>query len=117
MPAVPADTNALPRLPQSYIRTNRVDTPGDLVARHTRILEARPDSLLYQRITVTDAARFYLDPNLAAARLRDRELDDFEISTWLADLNCFHGGTSFNSGRWRIIVLACGDIGAAGTCV
>jgi len=46
---------------------------------------------------VTDAARFYLDTNLATAWLRDRALDDFEISTWLADLNGFHGGTSFNS--------------------
>jgi hypothetical protein len=41
---------------------------------------------------VTDAARFYLDTNLATGGLRDWALDDFEIFTWLADLNGFHGG-------------------------
>jgi hypothetical protein len=96
MPAVPADTNTLPRLPQSDVRTHSIDASGDLVPRHARILKTRQQSLFHQRIAVTDAARFYLDTNLATAWLRDRALDDFKISTWLADLNGFHGGTSFN---------------------
>jgi hypothetical protein len=96
MPAVPADTNTLPRLPKSDVRTHCIDASGDLVPRHARILNTRQQSLFHQRIAVTDAARFYLDTNLATVWLRDRALDDFEISTWLADLNGFHGGTSFN---------------------
>jgi hypothetical protein len=96
MPAVPAHTNALTGPPKSYVGTNGIDAPGDLMPRHTRILNTRPESFFHQRIAVTDAARFYLDTNLATAWLRDWALDDFEISTWLAVLNGFHGGTSFN---------------------
>jgi hypothetical protein len=113
MPAVPADTNTLPRLPQSYVRSNCIDASGDLVPGHTRVLNTRQQSLFHQRIAVTDAARFYLDTNLATVWLRDRTLDDFEISTWLADLNGFHGGDLFQLRRWRVIVLVYVDIGTA----
>jgi hypothetical protein len=43
---------------------------------------------------VTDSACLDFDADLAASRLGDGALDDFEITAWLADLNGFHMKTS-----------------------
>jgi hypothetical protein len=87
---MPADAHALARLPFGYVRANRVDAPSDLVPRHARILDSRPESFFHQSIAVADAACFDLDPHLPASGLRDRALNHFEISSRFADLHGFH---------------------------
>ena len=81
MSAVPADTDPLPGLPLRDVRANCVDAPGDLMPGDARILQSGESGLLYDGVAVTDAASFHLDPNLGAARLRDRAFDYFEVST------------------------------------
>jgi hypothetical protein len=43
---------------------------------------------------VADAAGLNFNAHLPAAGLRNGTLDDFKISTGLADLDGFHGGSS-----------------------
>jgi hypothetical protein len=87
---MPTDTDALPRFPERDVRTDGVDASGNLVAGHTRIFDAGPVTFFDQSIAVTDSAGFYLDADLASSGIGDGAIDDFEISTWLADLNRFH---------------------------
>jgi hypothetical protein len=96
--AMPADTHALAGLPLRYIGANHVDAPGNLVARNARVLQPGKSRLLDDGIAVTDTAGFYFDPDLGAARLRDRTLNDFEVSTRFADLCGFHNFSSESAG-------------------
>src|SRR5206468_2016841 len=52
MSAVPAHPGPLAGLPVNDIRPDRIDASGDLVARNTRILQARPETILDQHIAV-----------------------------------------------------------------
>jgi hypothetical protein len=90
MPAVPAHTNALSDLPLRHIGADLIDAAGNLVSGNAGILNARPKTFFHQRIAVADAAGFDFDAHLPAPGLGSWTLDDFEISTWLADLNGFH---------------------------
>jgi hypothetical protein len=54
-------------------------------------LQAWPGTFFDQSITVADAAGFHFDADLATGGFWDGAIDDFEISTGLADLNRFHG--------------------------
>lgn len=90
MSAVPADADPLSGLPLCDVRSDCVDAPGNLMAGDARILQTGEAGLLYEEVTVTNAARFNLDSNLGAARLRNRALHDFKIATRLADLGDFH---------------------------
>jgi hypothetical protein len=100
---VPSHSNPLTGLPQRDVGANRVNAPGDFVARHSRILNPRPVPFFHQHVAVTDATGFYLDSYLAASRLWNRALNDFEISTWLAHLHCFHKNPSFLHHRDEIL--------------
>lgn len=90
MSTVPSDAHTLPSFPLSHVRTDGVDAPGNLVAGNTRIFDARPESIFDQLIAVADTAGFDLDPDLAAAGLRNGAIDDLKIATGFADLNGFH---------------------------
>jgi hypothetical protein len=83
---------------------------GDLVSGHAGLLDAGPMSFFDQGVAVTDAAGFYLDANLAAAGLRGGALDNFEVSTCLADLNDFHGSHRWGEGfsGFKVSRLNCG---------
>src|SRR3954467_3671795 len=59
MPAMPADTNALARLPLRDVGANRVDPAGNFVAGNTRILQSGESRLLDDGVAVTDAAGFH----------------------------------------------------------
>ena len=90
MSAMPADADALAGLPLRDVGANRVDASGNLMAGNARVLQSGKARLLYDGVAVADAAGFNLDPNLGAARLRNRTFDDFEVSTGFADLCGFH---------------------------
>ena len=101
--AMPSHTDSLPWLPQRYVGANRVDASGDLVAGDARILKSRPDPFFDQRVAVADAAGLDLNSHLAAARMGDRTLDEFEISAWLADLDCSHNMFSHRLGAAKCL--------------
>ena len=67
MSAVPADTYPLPGLPLRDVRSDCVDAPGDLMPGDARVLQTGEAGLLYEEVTVADAASFNLDPDLGAA--------------------------------------------------
>src|SRR5579863_71738 len=90
MTAMPADAYALAGLPKGDVGSNLVDAARDLVPRHSRILDSRPIPMFNQFVAVANATGFYLDSYLLTPRFGNRALYDFEISTWLADLNGFH---------------------------
>jgi hypothetical protein len=71
---------------------DRIDAPGNLVARHSRILNW-PEPLLYERIAVADTAGFHLDAHLPTPGLWNRTLDNFKVSSWLANLYGFHANS------------------------
>jgi hypothetical protein len=90
---MPSHAYPLTGLPQRDIGADRIDAAGDLMAWHARILKSGPHAFLNQRVAVADAARFHLDANLAATRLGHGALNDFEITSGLADLHGFHTGS------------------------
>jgi hypothetical protein len=90
VPAVPSHTHPLARFPLRDVSSNRIDAPGDFVARNPRVLQSRESRLLHDGVAVANSAGFNLDPDLGVARLGNRALDDFEVSTRFADLCDFH---------------------------
>ena len=99
--AVPSHSHPLAGLPQRNVGADRVDAPGNFVARHSRILNSRPEPFLYECVAVADTAGFHLEAHLPASRLWSWALDDFKSSSWLADLYGFHG--EFLSMRLRVL--------------
>ncbi len=84
--AVPSQADPLASFPEGDVGPNRIDASGNLMARHSRILNSRPVSPFHQRVAVADAASFHLDAYLPAAGLWNRAVHNFKIPSWLADL-------------------------------
>ena len=90
MSAMPAYADALTFLPFNDVIADCIDAARDFMTRHTRILKPGPKTLLDDKIAVANAARVHFHANLPSARLRDVAFHQFEVSTGLADLRCFH---------------------------
>src|SRR5690242_1181902 len=90
VPAMPAHTHALARLPLRDVSSDGVNASRNLMARNTRVLQSGKARLLHDGITVTDAAGLHLDPDLGSAGLGNGAFHYFEISTRFADLRDFH---------------------------
>ena len=90
VPAMPSHADALAGLPLSDVSADGINAPCNFVPWHARILNSRPVSLFHQGVAVADAAGLHLDANLSSARFWNRTFNDFEISTWFADLYGFH---------------------------
>src|ERR1700722_17892230 len=88
--AMPSNSHALTRLPQSDVGADGIDATGNLVARHSRVLNSRPVPFFHKRVAMADAAGFHLDAHLPASGLRSWSLDDFEITSRLANLDGLH---------------------------
>lgn len=65
MSSVPSHTDPLAWFPLTHARTYRVDDPGNLMSRHTRILNSRPQTILGKNIAVTDPAGLHLNQNMS----------------------------------------------------
>ena len=76
--AVPADADAVARLPLRHLGAHRVDAPGDFVAGDARQREPGKRPPLHERVAVADAARLDLDADLRGTRFRDLALDHLE---------------------------------------
>src|SRR5690349_3336065 len=92
MPAVPAYPHAIATLPHGDIFAHSVDTPRNLVPWRTRILQSPqgPMPFFDNRVTVTDPTGLDLDAYLSASRLRNRSLNNFEITSGTRKLDGFH---------------------------
>jgi hypothetical protein len=98
MSAMPANADALARFPLCDIGAHRIYASGDFMSGDARIFDAGPMTFFHQGIAVTNAARLDLDTNLATDWLGNRALNDFKVSTGLADLNGFHGERFLSAG-------------------
>jgi len=87
---MPADSDALARLPVGNVSTNGVDAAGNFVSGNAWILDAGPVALFYQGVAVTDAAGFDLNPDLVAGGVWDVSFDEFEVTAGFGNLNNFH---------------------------
>src|SRR5207249_1058405 len=90
MSTVPPDTDAPTLFPASDAAADRIDPPGDFMARHTGILNPGPETFFDEHVAVANAARLHLHANLSRARLRDVAFYQFPISAWFADLRRLH---------------------------
>ena len=88
--AVPADTDPLARCPSGNACTDRINDSGNLMPWDSRVLYARPESLLGERVAVTDASSLHLDTRLPGARLGCFPLDNFQGPFWASDLRGTH---------------------------
>jgi hypothetical protein len=61
MPSVPAHADPLSLFPRLHVGADLVDDAGHLVARNTRVLNARPVAFLQEHVAVADAAGLDLD--------------------------------------------------------
>src|SRR5262249_54031277 len=80
MPAMPADADTLPYLPVRHVCAHCINASGNLVTGHPRVLNSRPVSFFDQRVAMTNAAGFHLDPNLCAVRAGNLAFDNFKIA-------------------------------------
>jgi hypothetical protein len=87
---VPANTDALACFPIRNAVACKIDNSRDFMTRDARIFDTGPQTFLYERVAVTNAARFDFDPNLSRTGLRNFAIDDFEIAAGFADLRDFH---------------------------
>jgi hypothetical protein len=87
---VPADADALAFLPRRNALAHFVHNAGDFVAGDTGILNAGPQALFREYVTVANSTSLHLDPNVSGFWRRNIALDDFEISSRLGDLRHLH---------------------------
>jgi hypothetical protein len=71
MSTMPAYAYALTVFPSSDIGAEGINPARDFMARHARILNARPKALFDEYITVADAARLHPHANLSNIGLQD----------------------------------------------
>lgn len=62
MSSVPSHANSLAWFPFTRARTYRIDDPGNFMTRHTRVLDARPQTILGKNIAMTDPTGLYFNP-------------------------------------------------------
>lgn len=88
--AVPANTNTIPFLPICDAIAYRIDTSGDFMTGHSRILESGPKAFFDQNVTVANAAGINFYSHLSGTWLRNRAFYYFKITASFANLGCFH---------------------------
>src|SRR5205814_3147120 len=88
--AVPAYSDSLAFRPLRDIASDRIDSTGNFMTRHTWILNSWPQAVLHQHIAVANATRFDFDANLPRSGLRDVALHQFPVSAGFADLRRLH---------------------------
>lgn len=86
MTAMPAHTHVLARFPLRHTGAHGIHDADDFMARHTRILQARPVAFLHQRIAVADATSLNFDAHPAGDGLGNFTLDNFKRFVRSGDL-------------------------------
>jgi hypothetical protein len=90
MPSVPSHTDPLAQHPLTHVRTYRIDDPDNFMARHTRVLDPRPQTLLSKNIAVTDSAGLHLNQNMPHCGTWYLSLHELQRSSRLPYVHCFH---------------------------
>ena len=71
MATVSAYANAIAFLPSRDAHSKSIKAAGNFMARHTRILQPRPEPFFYQHVAVADPAGFHFYPHLPRALVRE----------------------------------------------
>src|SRR5687767_6255114 len=91
MSAVPPDTHTLCKVPARNRVTQFVNKTDYFVPRNTRKLQSRVQSILSERVTMTNAAGLHFDTDLSRAGFRNVAMSDLELCSGrrnLRDLHC-----------------------------
>jgi hypothetical protein len=87
---VPTYSDTVTDLPGISVWSGRIDDPGDLVTRSTRIDDSRQGTFLGQSVAVADATCLNLDSGATGAWLRNWLVFRRETSTRAAHDYSFH---------------------------
>src|SRR5262249_20268244 len=90
LPAVPADPDALALPPGGDTGADQVDDAGDLVPGHARIRDARPQTILGERIAVADAPGRAAEAEVSGGWLGVLALDQLEFGAGLGNSQPLH---------------------------
>jgi hypothetical protein len=90
LPAVPADADAVARLPGRHAVAGFVDHAGDFVSRHAGICHAREKALLRVRIAVADSTGQDTNPDVSRQGCWNLALDNLEVGAGLRHLYDLH---------------------------
>jgi hypothetical protein len=88
--AVPANAGTLPQCPSGNAGTDCIDNSCNLMSRDSRVLNARPGSLLRERVAMADAASFHPDTHFSVARFGYFTLNHFNGPVRASDLRSTH---------------------------
>ncbi|SPE28870.1 hypothetical protein SBA2_410053 [Acidobacteriia bacterium SbA2] len=91
MAAVPAHANTLALLPGGNTRTEFINNARDLVPGNSGILNAWPQAILGEHVTVADPTGLHLDAYVTCAGRGNFALDDLKIGSPLGNLCHLHG--------------------------
>jgi hypothetical protein len=94
MSAVPADAHPLPWRPADHARANRVNHTRHFMPRNSWVRNSWKQSLLDNRIAVTNAASLHFDADRTRTHFGNWPLDNFKIRIRLRNLCDAHGGHS-----------------------
>ena len=92
---MPADAHALADFPTGQAGADRVDHAGHFMSWNSRILNARKQAILDDRVAVANAAGVNFDSQRAGPRFGDWPLDDFQRTAETRNLNSTHRGHDF----------------------
>jgi len=87
---VPANGDTVAHAPLRYRRPDGVDSPGDLVARNTRVVDALA-AAQHCHIAATDTAGSHVEADFAGARVGSLSLGNLHIFAGTTDYRRSHG--------------------------
>src|SRR5262249_32164241 len=90
--AIPANTHALSRRPESHTGADRVDEADDLVTGHARICEQGKASFFREAVAVTHTASLDFDSDHSRTWRGNVPFHDLERRFWTCNLNSTHFG-------------------------
>jgi hypothetical protein len=87
---VPANSNAVADAPSLYERSDSIDNPNHFVARNSRVLNARKNAFLRDRVAVAHSTRLDFDSHQSRAGVLDLLFDQLERAFGVRHLNSAH---------------------------
>src|SRR5260370_30208757 len=88
--AMPSNADTLPLLPGGNTGPDLIDAPCHFMSGDARELNARPQALFGEHVTVANTTCLHLDPHMSRLRLRNLALNDLKICSGTGNLRYFH---------------------------
>src|SRR5579863_684103 len=87
---MPSDADPIADLPSRHARADRIDDARDFMTGHARIFDTGKETLLDDRIAMTNPAGLNLETNFSGIGSRDVALHDFDRTIRANDLCSSH---------------------------